>query len=93
VAQSDIFAAATAFTDWARPWTFFDTMMASSALTPADRADIEKIWLEACGSSHWQGTGVSQGCAAADHALTVAFRWLPDQVRAQFVRAAAYQWR
>jgi hypothetical protein len=91
--KSDIFEAATAFVDWARPWTFYNTMMAQPALTVADRAVIDKLWLEVCRASHWQHTDLSQCCAIADHALTVAFPWLQEQVRAQFVRAAAYQWR
>jgi hypothetical protein len=82
-----------AFVDWAHPWDFFDTVIANPGLTASDRADIEKIWLVACGSSHWQSTDLNQGCATADHALMVSFPWLPDHVRAQFVRAAAYQWR
>jgi hypothetical protein len=93
VTKSDIFAAATAFVGWTRPWTFYDTVMEQPALTASDRAVIEKIWLEVCRASHWQHTDLSQGCASAHHALTIAFPWLPEQVRAQFVRAAAYQWR
>lgn len=93
MAKPDIFAAATAFVDWARPWTFFGAVMANPALTDSDRADTEKIWLEVCQSSHWQHNNLGQGSATADHALTVAFPWLPHQVRGQFVRAAAYQWK
>jgi hypothetical protein len=68
-------------------------VMAQPALTASDRAIIEKIWLEVCGSSHWRHTDLSQCCATADHALTIAFPWLPEQARAKFVRAAAYQWK
>ncbi|MDH6153575.1 MULTISPECIES: hypothetical protein [Paraburkholderia] len=93
MAKPDIFAVATAFVDWARPWTFFGAVMANPALTASDRADIEKIWLEVCEFRHWLRNDLSQGSASADYALGVAFPWLPDQVRAQFVRAAAYQWR
>ncbi len=76
VTKYNVFAAATAFVDWARPWIFFDTVIANPAPTASDRVDIEKIWLEACGSSRWQRTDLNQGCAIADHALTVAFPWL-----------------
>lgn len=93
VTKSGIFTAATAFLDWTRPWTFYDSVMAQPALTASDRATIEKIWLEVCGASHWQHTDLSQGWATADHALSIAFPWLSEQVRAQFVRAAAYEWR
>ncbi|MCX4162854.1 MULTISPECIES: hypothetical protein [Paraburkholderia] len=93
MSESTVIAAADAFTNWAQPWAFYESTIAQPDLSASDRATIRDIWSEACNARHWQDASLQECSACAERALHVVFPWLPAQTRAQFVRAASYQWR
>ncbi|KJK03863.1 hypothetical protein UB44_05220 [Burkholderiaceae bacterium 26] len=91
--QLEIIAAIETFEAWNQPWTFLEAVKAWPTLIAADRTTLQQIWIEACDARHWQHADNGQNAAAADLALQERFPWLPDHARAQFVRAASFEWK
>lgn len=91
--KADLIAAAIKFTDWGEPWTFYAAVLGHVCHDSDDKAIFEHIWAEACRQEHWQRVDLAECCEACDHGLKEAFSWLPEEARAQFVRAASFQWK
>ena len=91
--QLEIIAAIEAFEAWDLPWRFLADVTAWPTLTAADRTTIQQIWMEACDVRHWHHADSAQNAAASDLALQERFPWLTEHARAQFVRAASYEWK
>ncbi|MGC2968702.1 hypothetical protein [Paraburkholderia aspalathi] len=93
MAKSDLIGAAIEFVDWEKPWTFYSAVLNHLSLESDDRAALEDVWAEACRPEYWRDADISKCCDACDHGLRNGFSWLPDDARAQFVRAASFQWK
>lgn len=93
MARSDLIEVANAFLDWEKPSTFYPTVLSQLPHDSEDPAIFLQIWAEACRADHWQNADISKGCDACDLGLKKEFSWLPEDARAQFVRAASYQWK
>lgn len=93
MAKPDLIGAAIKFMNWEKPWTFYSVVRDHLSHDSNDRAVFEHIWAEACRPEHWQHIGMLKCCDASDHALKSGFSWLPEEARAQFVRAASFQWK
>lgn len=93
MARSNLIEVANTFLDWERPWTFYPAVLNQLSHDSNDPEIFLQIWVEACRADHWQQTDVSKGCDACDSGLKKEFPWLPEDARAQFVRAASYQWK
>jgi len=93
MAKSDLIKTAIAFLDWEEPWTFASVVLNQLSDDSGDRAIFERIWAEACRSDNWQQADIAKCCDACDSWLKRGFSWLPEEARAQFVRAASYQWK
>lgn len=93
MAKSELIKAAIAFRDWEKPWTFASAVLKQLADDSEGRALFGQLWMEACRSDNWQKTDISECCDTCDSWLNHRFSWLPEEARARFVRAAAYQWK
>ncbi|MFP3582790.1 hypothetical protein SCB29_04140 [Paraburkholderia sp. SIMBA_055] len=93
MAKPDLIAVAIKFTDWEQPWTFYSTALDQICHDPDDRAIFEQIWAEACRPEHWEHVELAECCDSCDHGLKNRFSWLPEKARAQFVRAASFEWK
>ncbi len=90
---SQINAVIEAYTDWARPWMFYDSVVAIERLADDERSLITAIWSEGCNERHWSDGSLPEGSAAAELALEQSFPALSAKARSRVVRAAAYQWK
>jgi hypothetical protein len=93
MAKSDLIKAAIAFREWQKPWTFDSVVLNQLSDDSEGQATFRQIWAEACRPDNWQHAEISKCCDACDSGLKNVFSWLPDEARAQFVRAASFQWR
>lgn len=90
---SQINAVIEAYTDWARPWLFYDSVVAIERLADDERSLITAIWSEGSDERHWLDGASSNGSASAELALEQSFPELSAKARGRVVRAAAYQWK
>ena len=93
MAKSDITRAALAFQDWDKPWTFESAVLDHLSDALEDQTVLAHIWIEACRSENWQQVDLSKCCDVCHSWLSSKFPWLPEEARAQFVRAASFQWK
>ncbi|WP_109482343.1 hypothetical protein [Paraburkholderia sp. C35] len=91
MAKSDLIRAAITFQKWEKPWSFDSVVLNQLSDNSEDRAVFMKIWAEACRSENWQQADISMCCDACDSRLKHEFSWLPEEARAQFVRAGSFQ--
>lgn len=58
---SQINAVIEAYTDWARPWMFYDSVVAIERLADDERSLITAIWSEGNDERHWLEGASSAG--------------------------------
>ena len=93
MAKSKLIEAAMAFLDWEKPWMFHPIVLSQLSQDSEDQLTSEDIWVEACRPEHWQYVDITRCCVACHDGLKNEFSWLPEEARAQFVRATSFQWK
>jgi hypothetical protein len=80
------------FTDWGKPWTFYEYVINNSNVSEIERINFSKIYKEASKFELWNFSDLTVGVENSSKFLKENTN-LSEKAIKQIVNAIAYEWR